>query len=424
MADQSEAQDVHFEAIGPSSPYLDSDSPLAFLNKLVGGLIDASQSSLNPAMTSNLDFLRWLAAALVLVYHLRGAIFVAPMASPALYENVWGVFFALLTNCGRQAVYLFFVISGFLVGGGALADIKRGRFSVARYTIHRFARIYLVLAPALAVGLVFDLVRTHYFGINADCGGETLASYKLATVAANALSLQTLLSPELGSNTPLWSLAYEVWYYALFVAIIGCMTSSGLKSYIYALLFVAMTIFILIFNYYILAMFPLWLIGLFARCASAPIIRSKLLAWIIALLATFSYPVLIHYSPLLGSVVLACSFANLIITLMFSQSRPSGQAAKINALLAGFSFSLYLTHAPLVTIIAVFFNDKPSPILHYGPGDWKGLLLFGAYFTIAALYAFAFSRLTEERTGQFKRWLEARLLNHQRMNAAPVKKAL
>ena len=85
--------------------------------------------AIGPNLSQTLDVSRWLAAALVLIYHLRINIL-------AGHSGIWGNVVLAATSCGPQAVIWFFVISGFLVGGGALADVSRGRFvSAARQSI-------------------------------------------------------------------------------------------------------------------------------------------------------------------------------------------------------------------------------------------------------------------------------------------------
>jgi hypothetical protein len=64
----------------------------------------------------HLDCLRGLAALLVVVEHLRAFLFVPfpQVVSPGVITKA----FYLVTGLGHQAVMIFFVLSGFLVGGG------------------------------------------------------------------------------------------------------------------------------------------------------------------------------------------------------------------------------------------------------------------------------------------------------------------
>ena len=100
------------------------------------------------------DFLsasRWVAAFFVVIYHLYG-ISVLNQPSPGLLFS--GVHF--FCGFGHIAVIVFFVISGFLVGGGAIFRLEDNGFDVIDYFVHRAARIYTVLIPALIAGFVLD----------------------------------------------------------------------------------------------------------------------------------------------------------------------------------------------------------------------------------------------------------------------------
>ncbi|QNA83239.1 acyltransferase family protein [Sphingomonas sp. So64.6b] len=73
----------------------------------------------------HLDMVRGLAALLVLVGHVRGFVFVD-------YSDLTGskLPFAplyVIGGLGHQAVILFFALSGFLVGGRAMREIRQGK---------------------------------------------------------------------------------------------------------------------------------------------------------------------------------------------------------------------------------------------------------------------------------------------------------
>src|SRR5262249_47939700 len=78
-----------------------------------------------------LDCARFGAAVLVLFGHSRGLLFesIANVEAPsALTRAAY-----LVTGLQHEAVVIFFVISGFLVGGAALKRIEDGQFRVALY---------------------------------------------------------------------------------------------------------------------------------------------------------------------------------------------------------------------------------------------------------------------------------------------------
>lgn len=65
-----------------------------------------------------LDFVRGLSSIAVCAGHLRAALFVdfSQLSTPSLAQQV----FYFATGLGHQAVMVFFVLSGFFVGGSIL----------------------------------------------------------------------------------------------------------------------------------------------------------------------------------------------------------------------------------------------------------------------------------------------------------------
>jgi peptidoglycan/LPS O-acetylase OafA/YrhL len=105
-----------------------------------------------------------------------------------------------VTRLGQEAVLVFFVLSGFLVGGQILRRVKSGTFILRDYTIDRCSRILLPLIPAcLLAALIGRFVLGH--GID------------LPVITANMIGLNGVLAPTLEANLPLWSLSYEIWFY-------------------------------------------------------------------------------------------------------------------------------------------------------------------------------------------------------------------
>jgi len=175
--------------------------------------------------TGTSDFLsasRWVAAFFVVIYHLYG-ISVLNQPSPGLLFS--GVHF--FCGFGHIAVIVFFVISGFLVGGGAILRLEDNGFDVIDYFVHRAARIYTVLIPALIAGFVLDrggialfdqsgIYHHPDFFYSNEFGNNLSKHLSLLVFVGNLLSLQTITVSTFGSNGPLWSLANEWWYYVVF----------------------------------------------------------------------------------------------------------------------------------------------------------------------------------------------------------------
>jgi peptidoglycan/LPS O-acetylase OafA/YrhL len=179
-----------------------------------------------PGLSSFLNLSRWLAAVLVLAEHARNLALVdlPSVSHPDLAIRV----LYLLTGLGHQAVVVFFVISGYLVGGVTLERWRHDGPALRAYAAARVSRIYIVLLPALLIGLLLDWSGSHWLaGSRLYAGGQSALHIESLTdlragdlgpgaFLGNLLCLQGIVVPTYGSNGPLWSLAYEWWYYWLF----------------------------------------------------------------------------------------------------------------------------------------------------------------------------------------------------------------
>jgi peptidoglycan/LPS O-acetylase OafA/YrhL len=147
-----------------------------------------------------LDAVRGLAAVTVLLGHVRGSTWVEFGAlPPAEHTPLVAAFFGA-TRLGGEAVLIFFVLSGFLVGGGVIARVRARTFSPTAYALDRATRILLPLIPAalLTAGLNAYVFHT---------------PNGIVQVFANMVGLNGVVAATLNHNAPLWSLSFEVWFY-------------------------------------------------------------------------------------------------------------------------------------------------------------------------------------------------------------------
>ena len=116
-------------------------------------------------MTSSLStflrFLLWVSALAVLVGHLRAFLFVPypHVQSPGFLLKL----FYLLTGFGHEAVMVFFVLSGYLVGSGVVEKVRAGVFSWKPYLVNRISRLYPVLLGTLLLAWLLDCIGRHFF---------------------------------------------------------------------------------------------------------------------------------------------------------------------------------------------------------------------------------------------------------------------
>ena len=174
---------------------------------------------------ANLDLARGLAALAVCADHLRAFFFVDwPQAADRGWFNA---VFYLVTAYGHQAVIVFFVLSGFFVAGSVTSACLEGGWSWPKYAATRLTRLWIVLLPALAATALLDYAGralchgAGYDGTLMHLVTSGPAAYRpvalgLKTFLGNLFFLQTVSVPYYGTNAPLWSLANEFWYYALF----------------------------------------------------------------------------------------------------------------------------------------------------------------------------------------------------------------
>ncbi|NDA69085.1 MAG: acyltransferase [Verrucomicrobia bacterium] len=171
------------------------------------------------------DSLRGGAALLVCAGHLRHFLFVEwrEVSQPTVLAKL----FYALTSLGHASVVVFFVLSGFLVGGSVLSQVRAQRWSWGNYASRRLTRLWVVLVPALALTALWDWLGQTLGGAAAYAGAysalhssgptpATPANHTWATAMGNLCFLQTVWTSVFGSNGPLWSLANEFWYYVLF----------------------------------------------------------------------------------------------------------------------------------------------------------------------------------------------------------------
>ena len=89
-----------------------------------------------------LDALRFIAALMVLLNHTRNDFFMMYGDLPLSQHGLLSFTFYTIMRLGHEAVVVFFVLSGFLVGGRGMERLKHGTMDARSYIIDRFSRIY------------------------------------------------------------------------------------------------------------------------------------------------------------------------------------------------------------------------------------------------------------------------------------------
>lgn len=367
-----------------------------------------------------LNIVRLVAASLVVIGHTRALLFVDYGASDA--KSAVAQLFYLLTSLGHPAVMVFFALSGFWVGGGAIRAIQRGIFTWRGYLTARLTRLWLVLIPAVILTQVLDRLGTAlhessdvysgnpaYHTVVPD--GGAIQFLGLQETIGNLFFVQSLWVSTLGSNTPLWSLAYEFWFYMMFPAILVLV--SRRRSWRDRVLGLAILLGAsLIAGPKVLLLFPIWLAGaglawqrpkIERTLSGLPPLSFRLLQGG-GVAATFGAAA--AYS-LLGSRMPAANyiigFASLLMIATFVGDN-RGSEARLYPISRGanWSYSLYAFHLPILAFVV-------SVVMPSSADRWQvsftaiGLAI--AVLTSVFIASYALSLITEARNGRVRAML-------------------
>lgn len=343
------------------------------------------------------DALRAIAALLVMSSHVRD-VFLTDWR-PGFGPVAW--VFYILTSFGHPAVILFFVLSGFWITKVVVERQEAGAWSWGGYLLDRMTRLWVVLLPALCLGAAADFLTfrvLHFpppgFGAHS-IPADVESQFSPVWFLANAFFLQGLFAPVFGSNGPLWSLANEFWYYLWFPALHISVSTRRLSPPAVLALGSAMLFSPL------LPGFLCWL------CGSALYLASRRYG---ALKTRWAW---VGWIPLAALLVLDRDSGSRArdIALAVTCVIPFWQAKTwrftrgggVASYGARSSFSLYVTHFPLLVLAAALLGARERA-LPSAPAI--GACALGcAALTLAG---WGFSRLTERHTRKVRQWLAER----------------
>jgi peptidoglycan/LPS O-acetylase OafA/YrhL len=224
----------------------------------------------------------------------------------------------------------------------------------------------------------------------------------------NLFFVQGILVPSFGTDGPLWSLANEFWYYILFpLGLVAFRHGSRLGTRLTtAALFVMLCLWL---RTSVLPLFPIWLFG--AAVSYLPRLRlSNATRWLA--LAAYA-PIVPLCTYLHGSLGMLSDYILGVATAIFigslwSASQPAPAAARPVVFARGiarFSYTLYVVHFPLLTLIAACLLTEqrrwqPTPV-HAAAAL--------AVLAVVVAYAYAVASLTEFHTEALQKWAALRL---------------
>jgi peptidoglycan/LPS O-acetylase OafA/YrhL len=352
-----------------------------------------------------LDWLRFLAALWVVIGHTRFQHFAmyADMSIP--HKGLWSEILFLIPRFANEAVTVFFVLSGYLVGGRALERAMAGRFDGTAYVIDRATRIWLPLIPCVFFTWAVTAIR-----------GENI---NWLQGIGNIASVQGVLVAPLVNNTSLWSLSYEIWFYvaALAVGLLLNTRGADIRAPL-ILLALVFAVFIPLKPYYLF----IWIFGALTHFLKPGRERWPLLAagiliggtgGLLSALAVEVKSIDIHglaslapkrdYSLLLLGLGVALT---LPVLVRLKPSRP--WLAKLDHFgtgLAAWSYSLYLVHRPVLQLWSHWHGFRPYDTLEAVP-----VLMYLVKIASCLAAGWLFWRLFENQTNRLRQVLKRRFL--------------
>ena len=382
------------------------------------------------AASVHLDALRGIAAIGVCLSHLRDLFFRDYPRVP--HHSLLLALGYLATGLGHQWVTVFFVLSGYLVGGSVLRAQATGRWTWGDYLFNRMTRLYIVLMPALVLGGIVDAAGLHFFGLKGIYGGgagsHTITyavkdHLSFATLLGNYAFLQTILVPTLGSNGPLWSLANELWYYIAFPALLFTVLPHVKLPYriVHFVLLIAV-ISLMALGPGIALLGLVWLMGVAIHYLPRIPAKGALARRLIVAGATVIFAATLAWSKHTRveatDYILGIAVTLLIYALLECSRKPMPKAyTTIAQRAAHSSYTLYLTHLPMLVLVAAFFEWKYN--IHRWVPDGRYLLFGVGIFLAAMLYAQAVWFVFEKRTDSLRAWLKPVLLQRGLRSGAP-----
>lgn len=343
-----------------------------------------------------LDFARFAAAALVVVGH-------------SVQLHFYTGPYPFTDRLQHYCVIVFFVLSGLVISTSVTARPS----SLARYAIARFSRILPVAIPALLFAAFAAYVAAGDVPVRIDNSPDDPLLF-----AERILPPLVFISAWPGMpapvwNPPYWSLCYEVWYYAIFALAFFLRGRLRWMAVLLACLTAGPTL---------LMLFPVWLLGLALMHVpaarrlpvwAAPLVLSGCIAGAVLLFqvdrsvlnpfAFWLWPGQLKWSSwVLSDLCMGLIMAAATIALRPLAERSRRVLLKLAGVahgLAGFSFTLYLFHWPLIQLMRSWGVEAGE-----NTGLW--LLLLAVVIGLCAL----FSILTERQSPHVRRWMEKRFL--------------
>lgn len=320
----------------------------------------------------SITLLRGVAAMMVCVYHIflysdhRGSLL--PLHDPIRQ----------LTSYGSEGVFMFFVISGFVIPLSLFnSNFKFHDFP--RYIARRWVRIELPYLAAIGVILIFRFFMHRYWQIDFGIEWQLLVHHIFYTIPFTDYPW---------INVIFWTLAIELQFYVV-VGLIFTLLSSAKKWVSFATI-IAFTLSALIIKdtRFVFHFAPLFAMGMIVLMSKKGDINKVVSTVAITAIALFSW--WLHGPKMAGIAYLSALFI-----LLVDQKKNTGRW------LGERSYSLYLLHGVIAFHTIFFLYDYAEVYIAR-----LALALLGIGFSIAAAHYFWY--FIEDKARRLSKKIEVR----------------
>lgn len=387
-----------------------------------------------PALSVWINMFRWMASMAVLTSHIRHRLFESYATTRGDEHSPLFYIVGGASSFGHPAVLIFFILSGFLVGGSSLRRFRKGNgFDLLDYSTARLSRLWTVLIPALFVTLILNMIGIYVFNgitngiydVSVFEGNYNLVHDPLNFVC-NAAFLQTAVCDQYGLNGALWSLFNEFWYYAAWPLIMIAFWSPRSLGERVVLVAIPMAVLSLLASIQfagpnVALYFTIWLTGVLAADRARPFLpMHPLLAAATLVIGLLVWRIFTR-NELWGTSLLTFPidfgigllFANMLMCMKSYAKLPFPPLKRLHGFMAGFSFTVFGIHTPIIHFIcalcmALFgFGWKMAPV---GATPY---LLFFATIVIVQVSAFILSLGTERQMPALRQFIQNHIVSRK-----------
>ena len=343
----------------------------------------------------NLEGLRFLAAATVVLWHYQHFAFIGTSdTAVATNEQPLAQVLAPIYTFGQYAVQVFWLLSGFIFFAKYAGAIAAGTVSAREFALRRFSRLY----PLHLVTMLSVLVLQHVHRMIADSYFVYERNSAIDVALHLVFASQWPPHRSYSLNGPVWSVSLEVLAYATFFLAARYLP----RPYWLAIASPALLAWSLTNDSALGQCVALFFLGGVAWVASSAlrgvaviVVTAVALAWLGVLGHGMVQQAQPHAVLSYGGQLLLFTAVALLLVALGALPQATGGLARLLTWLGDLTYSSYLIHFPL-QLLAVTLTTAMGTAL-----DWRSPWLLAGYlaatFTAARLVFDRFERPWQER---------------------------